>query len=176
MSERDASVVRRILRQPLVQFLVLGVALFALYLFFGGSRGEEEKVIVVSARQIQLLSSLWERQWRRPPTPEELNGLIQSFIREEVLYREALAMGLDQDDTVVRRRLAQKIEFLAQDLMAQVMPSEAELREPIIGTVWLPDFMGAHTTFPMAGCRRRSSSPACGMASGRRSRCRAIHS
>lgn len=128
MSERDASVVRRILRQPLFQFLVLGVALFALYLFFGGSRGEEEKVIVVSARQIQLLSSLWERQWRRPPTPEELNGLIQSFIREEVLYREALAMGLDQDDTVVRRRLAQKIEFLAQDLMAQVMPSEAELR------------------------------------------------
>jgi hypothetical protein len=128
MSKKDSSLLHRFLGQPLLQFLVLAAVLFGLYLFFGGSTGEEEKKIVVSARQIELLSALWEKQWRRPPMPEELQGLVQSFIREEVLYREALAMGLDQDDTVVRRRLAQKIEFLAQDLMAQVMPSEAELR------------------------------------------------
>lgn len=128
MPDENTSLWRRILRQPLLQFLALGVVLFALYLFFGGSSGEEEKKIVVSARQIELLSAMWEKQWRRPPMPQELEGLIQSFVREEVLYREALAMGLDQDDTVVRRRLAQKIEFLAQDLMAQVVPSEAELR------------------------------------------------
>jgi len=128
MPNESSSRLRRILGQPLLQFLVLGAVLFVLYLFFGGSTGEQEKKIVVSARQIELLSALWEKQWRRPPMPRELEGLVQSFIREEVLYREALAMGLDQDDTVVRRRLAQKIEFLAQDLMAQVMPSEAELR------------------------------------------------
>lgn len=128
MPNENPSLLRRILGQPLLQFLVLGVVLFTLYLFFGGSTGEQEKKIVVSSRQIELLSALWEKQWRRPPMPQELEGLIDSFIREEVLYREALAMGLDQDDTVVRRRLAQKIEFLAQDLMAQVMPSEAELR------------------------------------------------
>jgi hypothetical protein len=88
----------------------------------------ENKEIVVSAQQVELLSSLWEKQWRRPPMPQELEGLINSYIREEVLYREALAMGLDRDDMVVRRRLAQKIEFLAQDLATRGETSEQELR------------------------------------------------
>ncbi len=95
---------------------------------FGEKQEAESKEIVISSQQIELLASMWEKQWRRPPTPQELNGLIQSFIREEVLYREALAMGLDRDDMVVRRRLAQKIEFLAQDLATQGEPGDAELR------------------------------------------------
>jgi hypothetical protein len=105
------------------------MVLFGLYGVFSDQEETESKEIVVSAEQIDLLASLWERQWRRPPTAEELDGLVRSFIREEVLYREALEMGLDRDDTVVRRRLAQKIEFLAQDLATQGEPSEQELRK-----------------------------------------------
>jgi hypothetical protein len=119
---------RRLASEPLVHFLVLGLGLFVLYALFG--RGEEvrDNRIVVTTAQIERLAALWERQWRRPPTAQELTGLIESHIREEVLYREAQAIGLDRDDTVIRRRLAQKIEFLAQDLALQGTPPEAELR------------------------------------------------
>lgn len=126
---RDESTHRRSFwRQPLFQFLVLGVILFGLYTLFGQREETESKEIVISMQQIELLASMWEKQWRRPPTPQEMQGLIESFLREEVLYREALAMGLDRDDMVVRRRLAQKIEFLAQDLATQGEPGDAELR------------------------------------------------
>jgi hypothetical protein len=128
MSRDEASPSRSVWRQPLFQFLVLGLILFGLYAVFGEKQETESKEIVISSQQIELLASMWERQWRRPPMPQELDGLIQSFIREEVLYREALAMGLDRDDMVVRRRLAQKIEFLAQDLATRGEPSDAELR------------------------------------------------
>lgn len=128
MSRDEATQPRSILRQPLLQFLVLGLILFGLYTVFGQKQETESKEIVISSQQVEFLASMWEKQWRRPPTPQELEGLIQSFIREEVLYREALAMGLDRDDMVVRRRLAQKIEFLAQDLATQGEPGAAELR------------------------------------------------
>jgi len=128
MNRDETTHKRSVLRQPLFQFLVLGLILFGLYAVFGEKQETESKEIVISTQQIELLASMWEKQWRRPPTPQELNGLVQSFIREEVLYREALAMGLDRDDMVVRRRLAQKIEFLAQDLATQGEPGDAELR------------------------------------------------
>jgi peptidyl-prolyl cis-trans isomerase C len=128
LSRDEASHERSILRLPLLQFAILGVLLFGLYAAFGDKQEAESKEIVITAQQIELLASMWAKQWRRPPTPQEMQGLIQSFIREEVLYREALAMGLDRDDTVVRRRLAQKIEFLAQDLATQGEPGDAELR------------------------------------------------
>jgi len=128
MNRDETTHKRSVLRQPLFQFLVLGLILFGLYAVFGEKQETESKEIVISSQQIELLASMWEKQWRRPPTPQELNGLVQSFIREEVLYREALAMGLDRDDMVVRRRLAQKIEFLAQDLATQGEPGDAELR------------------------------------------------
>lgn len=118
----------KLLRSPLLHFLVLGLVVFLLYQRFGARVETQDRKIVVTSQQIELLASLWQRQWQRPPLPQELDGLIESFIREEVLYREALAMGLDRDDTVVRRRLAQKIEFLAQDLATQTDPSEQELR------------------------------------------------
>lgn len=128
MTGKSTSPVKRFLRSPLLHFLVLGALLFGLYVRFGDTGETGNKQIVVSAQQVELLASLWEKQWRRPPTPQELDGLIQSYIREEVLYREALALGLDRDDTVVRRRLAQKIEFLAQDLATQAEPGEREIR------------------------------------------------
>ena len=119
---------RRILREPLVHFLVLGLGLLVLYGIFRPAEETRDDRIVVSTAQIERLAALWQRQWRRPPTQQELTGLIESHIREEVLYREAQAIGLDRDDTVIRRRLAQKIEFLAQDLALQGSPPEAELR------------------------------------------------
>jgi len=128
MTNQGRSLLSELIRAPLFHFVILGFLLFGLYARYGARTESASKEIVVSAPQIELLSSLWKRQWRRPPTPQELDGLIQSFIREEVLYREALAMGLDRDDTVVRRRLAQKIEFLVQDLATQGEPSEQQLR------------------------------------------------
>jgi len=74
------------------------------------------------------LAELFEKRWRRAPTPQELRGLVDAHVREEVLYREALALGLDRDDTIVRRRLAQKIEFLLEDLGGRAQPSEEDLR------------------------------------------------
>jgi peptidyl-prolyl cis-trans isomerase C len=118
---------RRLLHDPLLQFVVLGLVFFALYLVARDETVEEDRQIVVSVRQIEQLSALWQSQWRRPPTETELAGLVESHVREEVLYREAKSLGLDRDDLVVRRRLAQKIEFLAQDLATQGEPSDAEL-------------------------------------------------
>jgi peptidyl-prolyl cis-trans isomerase C len=128
MTEDNPGLLPRILRAPVFHFFVLGAILFGTYTLFADKQEEEGKQIVISAQQVELLASLWEKQWRRPPMPEELDGLVQSYIREEVLYREALALGLDRDDQVVRRRLAQKIEFLAQDLATAGEPGEAELR------------------------------------------------
>jgi parvulin-like peptidyl-prolyl isomerase len=116
-------------RQPVLHFLVLGVLLFALYTFFRGRTSEPENRIEVSAAEIVRLRDLWTRQWKRPPTEKELRGLVEDFIRQEILYREALAMGLDQNDTVIRRRLAQKVEFLSNDLAAWATPTEDEIQQ-----------------------------------------------
>lgn len=118
---------RSLLRQPLVQFLILGVLFFVLWVAFGRREPEPQNRIVISAQEIERLAMFWERQWRRQPTEQELAGLVESRVKEEVLYREALALGLDQDDTVIRRRLAQKIEFLTEDLALAMEPSEQEL-------------------------------------------------
>ena len=102
--------------EPLVHFLGLGALLFILNGVFGNS-APVDPTITVSEPEIARLAQLFAAQWQRPPTREELDGLVEQQIREEVLYREAVAMGLDQNDTIVRRRLVQKLEFLSQDLV-----------------------------------------------------------
>lgn len=114
------------LREPLLHFLLLGAALFALYRWVGGEDAAPEK-IVVSAATIERLADSWGRTWQRPPTRPELDALIEGYVREEVLYREAVAAGLDRDDTIIRRRLMQKMEFVSEDLAAQDEPDDAEL-------------------------------------------------
>lgn len=117
------------LREPLLHFLLIGGSLFLLYgLQNDGSVNDSDR-IVITETAIDRLITLWERKWQRLPTQLELEGLIERQIREEVLYREALAMGLDQNDAVVRRRLAQKVEFISADLAAQVEPSDADLAD-----------------------------------------------
>lgn len=118
---------KALMRSPLVHFLVLGTILFILYGFIRGTDIDDDRRIEVDAQQIERLTQMFSAQWKRPPTVGELEGLIDSYIREEVLYREALSMGLERDDTVVRRRLAQKIEFLADDLATRSEPLPEEL-------------------------------------------------
>ena len=119
---------KELYKEPLLHFLVIGVLIFTL---FSIVNKEEDIVfgikIVVSSADIQRLSTSWARKWNRPPTETELQGLVESHIREEVYYREALALGLDKNDTVLRRRLMQKMEFLSNDIAEMNTPDETEL-------------------------------------------------
>ena len=118
----------KLLREPLLHFMLIGAAIYLLYGAFAEPVAEaDDKTIIVSAGEIQWMRSSWQQRWNRPPTPEEFDGLIQQYIRETVLYREALTMGLNQHDQVIRRRLAQKLEFLAKDLVNLTPPTEEEL-------------------------------------------------
>ncbi len=119
----------RLLREPLVHFLFIGAAIFFIYGLVGRPQQEASKKIVISSAQIEWLAEGWKRTWHRPPTQEELEGLIRDAVQEEVLYREALLLGLEKDDPIIRRRLRQKMEFLPEDLSAQAQPGEAELRK-----------------------------------------------
>jgi len=116
---------RRVLREPLTYFLLSGAALFAMAEVFGGD-GDERIVVTQSERA--RLADQWHAQMGRPPTESELEALIQQWVREEIYYREALAMGLDDDDVIIRRRLAQKLTFLTEDLATAEAPDEAALR------------------------------------------------
>lgn len=120
----------RVLREPLLHFFLIGCIFFVVYyLTRGDGDGQEgDEAVLVSMGDIERLESLWVERWKRPPTPAELRGLVDDFVREEVLYREALALGLEENDVIVRRRLAQKITFLTQDIAAQMEPSEEDLR------------------------------------------------
>ena len=119
----------RFIREPLVHFLVIGAAIFVLYGFMGQQDVEEqERTITITAGEIGWLTDTWEKRWNRPPTDKEREGIIKQYLREMILYREAVAMGLDKDDTVIRRRLAQKLEFLSNDLISPQPPTEDELR------------------------------------------------
>ena len=105
------------IREPLVHFLAIGLLLFVAYYAVQGDRGTEDDLhIVVSESDIDWLKANFARTWSRQPAPSELEGLIEEYIREEVYYREALALGLEVDDMIIRRRLVQKIEFLSEDL------------------------------------------------------------
>jgi hypothetical protein len=117
------------MREPLLHFLVAGAALFALWNVRGESVTTRDDRIVVAAATIDSLAGNWTRLWHRPPTTQELQGLIDEHIREEILYREALALGLDRDDTIIRRRLRQKLEFVSEDVAGQVEPTEPQLQE-----------------------------------------------
>ena len=119
----------KLLREPLVHFLFIGAAIYLLYGVFAEPAVEEaDKTIVVSVGEIEWMQTAWQKSWNRPPTAEEFDGLIQQFIKETVLYREALTMGLNKHDQVIRRRLAQKLEFLAKDLVALTLPTGEELQ------------------------------------------------
>ena len=117
---------RQVLREPLLHFLLIGAALFLVFRWTGAGRRDSDRIVITTGR-IEQLASGFARTWRRPPTEEELKHLVDESVREEIAAREAQAMGLDRDDTVVRRRLRQKFEFLVEGIADSDKPSDAEL-------------------------------------------------
>jgi hypothetical protein len=118
---------KRILREPLLHFLLLGTAIFAGYGLVSKRSSDEPGKIVISAGQVASIAESFARTWRRPPTSEEMDGLIRDRVQEEVYSREAMALGLDKDDTIIRRRLRQKMEFVTDDVAALAEPTDDEL-------------------------------------------------
>jgi parvulin-like peptidyl-prolyl isomerase len=119
---------KRLLREPLVHFLLLGTALFALDAWLRPAAAPVASTeIVVTESRIDHLAQNFRRTWQRPPTKEELDGLVESFVKEEVMVREALAIGLDRDDAIIRRRLQQKMEFVSEEAAASVQPADEDL-------------------------------------------------
>ncbi|MCH7817108.1 MAG: peptidyl-prolyl cis-trans isomerase [Proteobacteria bacterium] len=124
-------IIKNLSREPLLYFLLLGAAMFVTYHWvsdavFPGTEQLEE--IVIPEGQVGALILGFEKVWQRLPTQQEQDGLLQGYIREEVMYREALVMGLDRDDAIIRRRLQQKLEFLTDDIASLDEPTEEELQ------------------------------------------------
>jgi hypothetical protein len=135
LATRHSTLATRFLREPLVHFLFIGVGLFLLFSWRGGSvplqpgqPGPQSGKIIIAPGDIDQMVATFTRTWQRPPTEEETKGLLEGFIRDEIYYREALAIGLDRDDAVLRRRLRQKMEFVFEDITAQVEPTDEDLR------------------------------------------------
>jgi len=122
------SLLPRVLSEPFVHFLAIGALIFVAYAAIDrGTDAPQEETIVVSAGQIGQIFEVFSRTWQRPPTPEELRGLIDAYVKEEVYYREGRKLGLDDNDTVFRRRLQQKMEFLMEPSAAELTPEEGAL-------------------------------------------------
>lgn len=115
-------------REPLLHFLLIGAALFLLFELTREESLDPANSILVSQNQTEQLAAQFKRTWLRPPTDEELSGLIETYVRDEIYYREALAMGLDRNDPQVRQRMRLKLEFLLEDLTAQEPPTDDVLR------------------------------------------------
>lgn len=124
----------RLVREPLLHFVFIGALVFGVYALIGNDEGEPRDKIVVTVGRAQQLAQVFDKTWQRPPTGDELRGLIDAYIKEEVFYREALKLGLDRDDTLIRRRMQQKMEFVTE-------PSDQLL---IADDVQLQAFLDAH--------------------------------
>ena len=117
-------------KEPLLHFLIIGAFIFVVFSIVNKDEIDVSgNKIVITAADIERLSSNWSKKWNRPPTEIELKGLVESYIKEEVYYREALALGLDQNDTILRRRLMQKMEFLSNDLAELNQPDKTALNK-----------------------------------------------
>lgn len=118
-----------LLREPLVHFLFAGLFIF----LFAAWRGEEadpaSRTIMIDEEQVSRLVASWQQTWQRPPTQAEIDSLIRDHIKGEVYYREAKRLGLDEDDSVIRRRLRAKMEFLAAAQVENARPDDAVLQK-----------------------------------------------
>ena len=139
---------KSILREPLLHFLVIGAALFLWFQWGTGGAGPGAARIAITSGQIEHLAASYTKAWQRPPREVELKGLIDDWVREEIAVREAVAAGLDRDDTIMRRRLRQKLEFLAEDAAEAAPPSDQELQ------VWLAAHAEAFRAEPRVAFRQ----------------------
>ncbi len=130
-----SSTPRRVLSEPLLHFLLIGGVLFLLFGWRGGSSpsptgqaGTPALQIVVTSSDVDHLNTQFARTWQRPPSDEETRALVEDFVRNEIYCREAIAIGLDRDDPVLRRQLRQKMEFIYEDITSWAEPTDEELR------------------------------------------------
>ena len=107
----------KLLKEPLIHFLLIGLAIFILYGIVGESENDDN-TIVFDSYDLNNVLSKWEKQWKRPPTKEELRNTIEQNLRQELFYQEALKMNLDHNDEIIKRRLSQKMQFLSNDLVS----------------------------------------------------------
>src|ERR1700746_2704759 len=124
-------VLRRGLREPLLHFLLAGALIFAVYDLLNppaNGTSQADRMIVLTKDDLRQLVIGWLAQGREAPTVDEMRALVDQKVREQILAREAVGLGLDKDDEIIRRRLAQKMDFLAADIAALQEPSDAELR------------------------------------------------
>ena len=117
----------RLLREPLVHFLAIGALMFAVFMAMNGAGEPPRDVIVITPERIDQIAAGFESVWRRKPTEDEFDALIEEDVREEVYYREAMALGLDRNDAIVRRRLRLKMEFFMDSTANAVDPVAGEL-------------------------------------------------
>jgi peptidyl-prolyl cis-trans isomerase C len=122
---------RQSLGEPLLHFFVVGALLFGGYRFFNAEpeQAADPRRIELTTDDIRQLAMAWLAQGRPPPTPDQLRSLVDQKVTEEILFREAIALGFDRDDQIIKRRLAQKMDFLAADLAALEEPSDAQLSQ-----------------------------------------------
>lgn len=122
------NLVRSVLREPVVQFLLIGAVTFGAYLALNRDPpAPPREVVEVGPGRIEQIARIFAKTWQRPPTRDELDGMVDAFVKEEIFYREGKKLGLDQDDTVFRRRLQQKMEFLIEPDEADMTPGDGEL-------------------------------------------------
>lgn len=118
---------RALLREPLVHFVAAGFCVFLLSMWRGEAADPASRTITISESQISRLSANWQQTWRRPPGQGDIDAMIRDYIKEEIYYREAKRLGLDEDDSVVRRRLRAKMEYLAGAEVENALPDDATL-------------------------------------------------
>lgn len=126
-SDRGSNRIKTWLREPLVHFLVIGALIFLAFHLWGGG-GPNSNRIIITPGQIDSMAARFTRTWQRSPTEQELKGLIDDYVRGEIAAREARALGLNRDDTIIQRRLRQKLEFMAEDVLNAQPPTEEELQ------------------------------------------------
>ncbi|QFI69067.1 peptidyl-prolyl cis-trans isomerase [Sinorhizobium alkalisoli] len=119
----------RLLKEPLVHFAIAGAALFVAHAWLNSEAGADRPEIRLDDGHLRWITETWTGQWGRAPSEEELRGLVAELVKEELLANEARALGLDQDDTIIRRRLAQKVAFLIEDTARLAEPTEDDLRQ-----------------------------------------------
>jgi PPIC-type PPIASE domain len=117
---------RRVLREPLLHFLLIGLALF-LYYGHVAPGNRDARRIVVGQAEVDDLVRQYQATWNRPPTPQELTGLVEAYVHDEILYREGQALGLDRDDAVIKRRVRQKMDVMSEEEIAHEAPTDADL-------------------------------------------------
>lgn len=118
---------KKILKEPFFQFISIGIGLFILYGLVN-KQTNTKNTILINDFDVSNIIATWEMQWKRPPTEKELQSLIEQNIKQEIFYQEALSMNLDHNDEIIKRRLAQKMEFLSNDIASINEPTDAELK------------------------------------------------